>query len=78
MKNTHRCSVAKGWLPHTGLHDVRYTVGSWLIHAGLHEAKGKTMVGLQVIQVTMDATPLGGQKNVEAVTLRNRPCRLLV
>jgi len=26
----------------------------------------------------MDATPLGGQKNVEAVDLRNRPCRLLL
>jgi hypothetical protein len=36
------------------------------------------MVGLQVVQVTMDATPLGGQKNVETVDLRNRPCRLLL
>jgi hypothetical protein len=36
------------------------------------------MVGLQVVQVTMDAIPLGGQKNVEAVDLRNRPCRLLL
>jgi hypothetical protein len=53
-------------------------VGSWLIHAGLHEAKVKTMVGLQVVQVTIDATPLGGQKNVEAVDLRNCPCRLLL
>jgi hypothetical protein len=78
MKNTHRCSVAKVWLPHTRLHDVHHSVGSWLIDAGLHEAKGKTMVGLQVVQVTMDATPLGGQKNVEAVDLRNRPCRLLL
>jgi hypothetical protein len=78
MKNTHRCSVAKVCLPHTRLHDVRHTVGSWLIHARLHEAKVKTMVGLQVVQVTMDATPLGGQKNVEAVDLRNRPCRLLL
>jgi hypothetical protein len=75
VKKTDRCSALKGGLSHARLHDFRYTVGSSLIHAGLHVSQFKTMLGYQIVNLTMDAIPLGGRENVEAVNLFDRPNR---
>jgi integrase len=73
LKKTRRRSVLKGGFPHALFHDLRYTVGSKLIQAGSHVAQVRTMLVHQMVNTMMDAPQLGGQENVEAVDLFNRP-----
>jgi hypothetical protein len=53
-------------------------VESWLTHARVHVADVKAMLGLQMVTMTMDTTPLGRIGNIEAVDLFNQPNQQLL